>query len=69
MNTLAGSLHLHEKESKILPDEEFEDGLGLGLDDAGRGRLDEDVAVLAVLEGEEHEVDSLVPTIIMSVLS
>ena len=40
--------------------EEFADGLGLRLDSAGRGLLDEDVAVLAVLEGEEHEVDGLV---------
>ena len=40
--------------------EEFADCLGLGLDGAGRGLLDEDVAVLAVLEGEKHKVDGLV---------
>ena len=44
----------------LLAAEEFADGLGLGLDGAGRGLLDEDVAVLAVLECEEHEVDGLV---------
>ena len=40
--------------------EEFADCLGLGLDGAGRGLLDEDVAVLAVLEGEKHKVDGLI---------
>ena len=44
----------------LLAAEKFADGLGLGLDGAGRGLLDEDVAVLPVLEGEEHEVDGLV---------
>ncbi len=43
----------------LLAAEEFADGLGLGLDGAGGGFLDEDVAVLAVLEGEEDEVHSL----------
>ena len=38
--------------------EEFADGFSLGLDGAGGGFLDEDVAVLAVLEGEEDQVDS-----------
>ena len=40
--------------------EEFADGFGLGLDGAGGGFLDEDVAVLAVLEGEKDEVDRFV---------
>ena len=43
----------------LLAAEEFADGLGLGLDGAGRGLLDEDVAVLAVLEGEQDQVDGL----------
>ncbi len=44
----------------LLASEELADGLGLGLDGAGGGFLDEDVAVLAMLEGEEHEVHGLV---------
>ena len=44
----------------LLAAEEFADGLGLGLDGAGRGFLDEDVAVLPMLEREEHEVDGLI---------
>ena len=43
----------------LLATEELTDGLGLDLDGAGGGFLDEDVAVLAVLEGEEDEVDGL----------
>ena len=39
--------------------EEFADGFGLGLDGAGGGFLNEDVAILAVLEGEEDKIDSL----------
>ena len=35
------------------------DRFGLGLDGAGRCFLDEDVAILAVLEGEEHKVHGL----------
>ena len=42
----------------LLAAEEFADGFGLGLDGAGGGFLDEDVAVLAMLEGEEDQVDS-----------
>ena len=47
-------------DARLVAPEELADGLGLGLDGAGRGLLDEDVAVLPVLEGEEHEVDGLV---------
>ena len=47
-------------DARLVAAEELADGLGLGLDGAGRGLLDEDVAVLPVLEGEEHEVDGLV---------
>ena len=38
---------------------EFAHRLGLGLDGAGRRLLDQDVAVAAMLEGEEHEVHRL----------
>ena len=44
----------------LLSTEELADGLGLGLDGASGGFLDEDVAVLAVLEGEKHKVDGFV---------
>ncbi len=44
----------------FLASEELTDGLGLGLDGAGGGFLDEDVAVLAVFEGEEDEVHGFV---------
>ena len=37
---------------------ELADGFGLGLDGAGGGFLDEDVAVLSMLEGEQDQVDS-----------
>ena len=40
-----------------LAGEEFADGFGLGADGAGGGFLDQDVAVLAVLEGEEDQVN------------
>ncbi len=46
----------------LVAAEEFADGFGLGLDSAGGGFLDEDVAVLAVLEGEEDEVHGFVKT-------
>ena len=39
--------------------EQVTDGLGLGLDGAGRSFLHKDVAVLSVLEGEQHEIDGL----------
>ena len=39
--------------------EEVTDGFGLGLNGAGRGFLNEDVAVLAVLERKEYEVHCL----------
>ena len=41
----------------FLAAKEFAHGFGLGLDGAGGGFLDEDVAVLPVFEGEEDEVD------------
>ena len=47
-------------DARLVAAEELADGFGLRLDGAGRGFLDEDVAVLPVLEGEEHEVDGLV---------
>ena len=49
---------LTNRRSPPLIRKEFADGFGLGLDGAGGGFLDEDVAVLAVLEGEEDQVDS-----------
>ena len=39
--------------------EDIYHGLGLGLDGAGGGFLHEDVAILPVLEGEEHQINSL----------
>ena len=39
--------------------EEVSDGFGLGLDGAGGGFLDEDVAILPVFEGEEDKVHGL----------
>ena len=39
--------------------EQLDDGLGLGLDGAGGGFLDQDVAILAVLEGKEDQVHGL----------
>jgi len=39
---------------------ELDDGLGQGLNGRGRSFLDEQVALLAVLEGEDHEVDRVV---------
>ncbi len=42
--------------------EELADGFCLGAYGARRGFLHEDVAVLAMLESEEHEVDGLVET-------
>ena len=39
--------------------EEFADGFSLRLDSAGRRLLDQDVAIAAVLEGEEHEIHRL----------
>lgn len=44
----------------LVAAEEFADGLRLGLDGTGWGLLNKDVAVLAVLESEEYEVDSLI---------
>ena len=46
----------------LAASEELADGLGLRGDGAGGSLLDQDVAVLAVLEGEEHQVDGLVKT-------
>ena len=43
----------------LLAAEELADGFRLGPDGAGGGLLDEQVAVLAVLEGEEHQVHGL----------
>ena len=43
----------------FLAAEELADGFRLGPDGAGGGLLDEQVAVFAVLEGEEHQVHSL----------
>ncbi len=43
----------------FLAAEEFAHRFGLGLYGAGGSLLDEDVAVLAVLEGEEHQVNRL----------
>ena len=43
----------------LLAAEEVADGLGLGLDGAGGGLFDEQIAVLAVLEGEEHQIHGL----------
>lgn len=39
--------------------EQLDDGLCLGLDGAGGGFLDQDVAILAVLEGEEDQINGL----------
>ena len=39
--------------------EQVSHGFGLGLDGAGGGFLDEDVAILTVFESEEDEVDGL----------
>ena len=39
--------------------EQLDDGFGLGLDGAGGGFLDQDVAILAVLESEEDQIDGL----------
>ena len=44
----------------LLSAEELADGFGLGLDGAGGGFLDEDVAVLSMLEGEQDQVDGFV---------
>ena len=46
----------------LLATEELADGLGLGADGAGGGLLNEDVAVLPVLEGEENQVYGLLET-------
>ena len=43
----------------FLAAEELADGFRLGPDGAGGGFLDEEVAVFAVLEGEEHQVHGL----------
>ena len=43
----------------FLAAEELANGFSLGLDGAGGGFLNEDVAVLAVFEGKEDQVDSL----------
>ena len=43
----------------FLAAEQLAHRFGLGLDGAGGSLLDEDVAVLAVLEGEEHQVNRL----------
>ena len=43
----------------LLASEEFTNGLGLGLDRAGRGFLYEDIAVVSVLESEKDEIDGL----------
>ena len=43
----------------FLAAEELADGFRLGPDGAGGGLLNEQVAVLAVLKGEEHQVHSL----------
>lgn len=43
----------------LLASEELANGLGLGLDRAGRSFLHEDVTVVAMLEGEEDEIDGL----------
>ena len=42
--------------------EQLDDGLGLGLDGACGCFLDQDVAILAVLEGEEDKIDGLLQT-------
>ena len=43
----------------FLASEELANGLGLGLDRAGRGFLYEDVTVVSMLESEEDEIDGL----------
>ena len=43
----------------LLTAEQLAHGLGLRLDRAGGGLLDQDVAILAMLESKEHKVDSL----------
>ena len=43
----------------LLAAEELAHGLRLCLDGAGRGLLDQDVAILSILEGEEDQIDSL----------
>ena len=43
----------------LLASEELANGLGLGLDRAGRGFLYEDIAVVSMLESEEDEIDGL----------
>ena len=44
----------------LVAAEELADGFGLGLDGAGRGLLDQDIAVLTVFKGEENQVDGFV---------
>lgn len=44
----------------LLAAEQLANGLGLGLDGAGGGLLDQDVTVTAVLEGKEDKVDGFV---------
>ena len=39
--------------------EQLDHGLGLGLDGAGGGFLNQDVAILAVLEGKQNQINSL----------
>ena len=41
----------------LLTTEELANGFGLSLDGAGRSLLNEDVTILAMLEGEEDEVN------------
>ena len=43
----------------LLAAEELAHGLGLRLDRAGEGLLDQDVAIPSMLERKEHQVDSL----------
>lgn len=43
----------------LLASEELTNGLGLGLDGASGGFLYEDIAVVAMLESEEDEIDGL----------
>ena len=43
----------------LLATEELANGLGLGLDGAGRSFLYEDIAVVSMLESEEDEIDGL----------
>ena len=44
----------------FLAAEELADGFSLGLDGAGGGFLDQDIAILAVLEGEQHQIHGFI---------